>query len=148
IYALIQLNQDRAQDAVHRLAKLMRYHLYETNAESVSLSGELEFLESYIALMKMRSTSMLEVNFKYHLENEGVLIAPLLFVPLVENAFKYGISNDHKSFITINIQEKNHELSALFENTVFANPDAIAGHSGIGLENLKKRLSLIYPGSH
>jgi sensor histidine kinase YesM len=98
--------------------------------------------------MKMRSTSMLEVNFQYHLDNEETLIAPLLFVPLVENAFKYGISNDFKSFITINIQEKNHELSALFENTVFANPDAIAGHSGIGLENLKKRLSLIYPGTH
>ncbi len=148
IYALIQLNQERAQDAVHRLAKLMRYHLYETNGERVSLRGELEFLESYIALMKMRSTSMLEVNFQYHLENEESLIAPLLFVPLVENAFKYGISNDYKSFITINIQEKNHELSALFENTVFVNSDAIVGHSGIGLENLKKRLSLIYPGNH
>ncbi len=148
IYALIQLNQEKAQDAVHRLAKLMRYHLYETNAERVSLRGELEFLESYVSLMKMRSTSMVEVNFKYHLENEGTLIAPLLFVPLVENAFKYGISNDYKSFITIDIQEKNHELCALFENTVFINPDAIAGHSGIGLENLKKRLSLIYPGSH
>jgi LytS/YehU family sensor histidine kinase len=126
----------------------MRYHLYETNAESVSLSGELEFLESYVSLMKMRSTSMLEVNFTYHLENEGTLIAPLLFVPLVENAFKYGISNDYKSFITIDIQEKDHELSASFENTIFANPDALSEHSGIGLENLKKRLLLIYPHLH
>lgn len=148
IYALIQLNQEKAQDAVHRLAKLMRYHLYETNAEKVSLSKELNFLESYISLMKMRSTSMLEVNFKYYLENEETLIAPLLFVPLVENAFKYGISNDYKSIINIDIMEKNHELSASFENTIFTNSDVFSRHSGIGLENLKKRLSLIYPNLH
>lgn len=148
IYALIQLNQEKAQDAVHRLAKLMRYHLYETNAEKVSLSNELAFLESYISLMKMRSTSMLKVNFKYYLENKEALIAPLLFVPLVENAFKYGISNDYKSIINIDIMEKDHELSASFENSVFANLDALSKHSGIGLENLKKRLSLIYPNLH
>lgn len=148
IYALIQLNQEKAQEAVHRLAKLMRYHLYETNAEKVSLNGEMEFLESYISLMKMRSTSMLEVVFNYSIENKRALIAPLLFVPLVENAFKYGISNDHKSFINIHIQEKGGELSAWVKNTVFVNPDALANHSGIGLENLKKRLSLIYPGQY
>src|SRR5690606_26509244 len=148
IYSLIQIAPERAQEAVHRLARLMRYHLYETNSEKVSLKGEIEFVDNYISLMKMRSTSLLDVKFNYSIEDNEARIAPLLFVPLIENAFKFGISNDVSSEILIEISELRNEVVMTVQNTIFDNPEAIPGHSGIGLENLRKRLSLIYPDSH
>lgn len=148
IYSLIQIAPERAQEAVHRLARLMRYHLYETNSEKVSLKGEIEFVDNYISLMKMRSTSLLDVKFNYSIEDNEARIAPLLFVPLIENAFKFGISNDVSSEILIEISELRNEVVMTVQNTIFDNPEAIPGHSGIGLENLRKRLSLIYPNAH
>lgn len=148
IYSLIQSDQDKAQEAVHRLAKLMRYHLYETNPEKVPLRGEIEFLESYVSLMKMRSTSMVEVSFNYQLSNDKALIAPLLFIPVIENAFKYGISNDIRSLIDIQISEIDNELSLSVKNNVVNKPDPKSEHTGIGLDNLRKRLNLIYPKVH
>ncbi|MGQ1947610.1 sensor histidine kinase [Geofilum sp. OHC36d9] len=145
IYSLIQLSPDKAQDAVHRLAKLMRYHLYETNSDTVPLKGELDFLESYVALMKLRTGANMKVNFSYSVEDDGDMIAPLLFVPLVENAFKYGASSDSNSVILIHVNEENHVLEVKVENSVFVNPEALDAHGGIGLDNLQKRLRLIYP---
>jgi sensor histidine kinase YesM len=145
IYSLIQLSPDKAQDAVHRLAKLMRYHLYETNSDTVPLKGELVFLESYVALMKLRTGANMKVDFSFSVEDDGDMIAPLLFIPLVENAFKYGASSDSDSVILIHIKEHNHILEVKIENSVFVNPEAMGTHGGIGLENLQRRLRLIYP---
>lgn len=150
IYSLIQLDQEQAQAAVHRLARLMRYHLYETNAEMVPLGGEMEFLDSYVSLMRMRSTALLDVDFYQNIEDSNRLIAPLLLVPLVENAFKFGVSSDHACSIRIKVVEKKGVFNAHIKNSVFVDHDRSFGNGGegIGLSNLRKRLELIYSGRY
>lgn len=148
IYALIQVDQEQAQAAVHRLGRLMRYHLYETNAERVPISGELEFLDSYVALMRMRSTALLDVDFYRRVEDPNRMIAPLLLVPLVENAFKYGVSSDKACSIRIRVVEKQGVLHAQFKNSILEESASDQSAAGIGLVNLRKRLALIYAGRY
>lgn len=148
IYSLIKSSPDKAQESVHGLAKLMRYHLYETNEELVALSGEVEFLINYIALMKIRMNPNVIIETDFIVENPTAKIAPLLFISLIENAFKHGVSPVDESYIRITLLEQNKILSFEILNT--DHPQKTDGYeeTGIGLENLKKRLTLIYPKKH
>ncbi len=148
IYSLIKVSPDKAQESVHGLAKLMRYHLYETNEEKVSLSAEVDFLKNYIALMQIRMNPNVNIETDFSIENPTAQIAPLLFISLVENSFKHGVSPTEESFIKILMTEKNQILSFIIMNTDFPQRKESAGESGIGFENLKKRLALIYPDKH
>jgi len=148
IYSLIKTSPDKAQESVHGLAKLMRYHLYETNEELVPLSGEVEFLKNYIALMKIRVTSNVTIETEYNIENPTTLIAPLLFIPLVENSFKHGVSPVEESTIKLTMVEQNKILSFEIVNTNFPQKTNGLNESGIGLDNIIKRLALIYPEKH
>lgn len=148
IYSLIRTSPDKAQESIHGLAKLMRYHLYETNEEKVPLSGEVEFLKSYISLMQLRLSSNVRVENEFTIENPTVQIAPLLFISLVENSFKHGISPVEESYIKIKMVEQNKILSFEIQNTDYPQKSESLGDIGIGLENLKKRLTLIYPEKH
>jgi len=148
IYSLIKISPDKAQESVHGLAKLMRYHLYETNEDMVPLSGEVEFLKNYISLMKIRVTSNVRIESKFDVENTTARIAPLLFIPLVENSFKHGISPTEESIINISMIEHDRILSFEIQNTNFPQKTNGLIDSGIGLENLIKRLLLIYPEKH
>lgn len=147
IYSLIQISPEKAQESVHGLAKLMRYHLYETNEDRVALTSEVEFLKSYIALMEIRLSSSAEVETSFSIENKETTIAPILFIPLVENAFKHGINPNEKSVIKISLKESEHIVSFETLNTNFPQKYQTDKEAyGIGLENFQKRLSLIYPG--
>ncbi|MFA6403716.1 MAG: sensor histidine kinase [Salinivirgaceae bacterium] len=148
IYSLIKSSPDKAQESVHGLAKLMRYHLYETNEDKVPLSGEVDFLKNYIELMKIRMTPNVEIETEFKIENQTADIAPLLFVSLVENSFKHGTSPIGKSFIKIAMVETNKILSFEIINTDFHQKTEGPADAGIGLENLRNRLALIYPGKH
>ncbi len=151
IYSLIQTSPDKAQESVHGLAKLMRYHLYETNEDKVLLNGEVEFMKSYIALMKLRLSANTEVYSSFSVQDLEVSVAPLLFIPIIENAFKHGISPNEKSIIKITLEEKNHILSFESFNSNFPQKyetDKGGDANGIGLDNIQKRLSLIYPGRY
>lgn len=148
IYSLIGYSPEKAQESVHRLAKLMRYHLYETNAETVPLSGEVDFLKSYIALMQLRTTDNVSVDSQFSVESQSAQIAPLLFISLVENAFKHGVSPVDPSIIRIKMVEQNQIVSFETWNTNFPSKELNDQNTGIGMENLRKRLLLIYPGRH
>lgn len=148
IYSLIKVSPDKAQEAVHGLAKLMRYHLYETNEEKVPLSAEVDFLKNYIDLMRIRMNPNVNIETDFSIENPTAQIAPLLFISLVENSFKHGVSPTEDSFIKILMTEKNRILSFIIMNTDFPQRKEGLGESGIGFENLKKRLALIYPDKH
>ena len=148
IYSLIQLSPERAMEAVHGLARLMRYHLYETNAEKVPVSGEVDFMKSYVSLMQLRTNANVQVDQAYDFEHGDDQVAPLLFVPLLENAFKHGISSDHPSLIRIRLEEKQHVLSLVVENSLLSSSVSVDTNKGIGLDNLQKRLQLIYPNRH
>ena len=149
IYSLIDLNTETAKESVHKLSKLMRYLLYESEREKLPLSDELAFLNHYIDLMKLRLNPKVKLEIHFPEKYPNHLIPPLLFIPFVENAFKHGISYRESSYIHINMKvtENNIQFSTLNGN-VISNSNENNDHSGLGLKNVKKRLNLLFPVSH
>lgn len=149
IYSLVAINPERAQYAIHDLSRLLRHVLYEDNQTSVSLDNELVFMKSYIELMGLRLSGNVKLDVNMPEDGGGVLIAPLLFISLVENAFKHGVSPSEPSFIRINLcLEERRKVRCLIENSYFPKADTDRSGSGIGLGNLRKRLELLYPGHY
>jgi two-component system, LytTR family, sensor histidine kinase AlgZ len=148
IYSLISINQDNAQNAVHQLSNLIRYVLYESDHPKVPLSKDLNFTTNYIKLMSLRLPSHVKLETEIVTADESITIAPLLFISLVENAFKHGVSPVLPSHISIRITMTGaNELECRVENSNFPKPEADKSGSGIGLNNLRKRLELIYPSA-
>ena len=148
IYSLIQIDPRQAQEAVHDLSGMLRYVLYESQKDRVPLSKESEFLNEYVKLMGARLRPDVRLTVTLPQATSGRQIAPLLFIPLVENAFKHGISDSAESFIRINLSEDGDYVSCLVENSCFPKDDTDRSGSGIGISNLKRRLDLLYPGSY
>nr|WP_306434818.1 histidine kinase [Phocaeicola coprophilus] len=104
IYALVDLNTEQAKKTIIELSKLMRYVLYEANKNQISLEHEIQFLENYIALMKLRYIDNLNIRTEFPVVVPCVQIPPLLFISLLENAFKHGVSYQEPSFIEVRIE--------------------------------------------
>lgn len=148
IYSLIQIDPVKAQEAVHDLSGMLRYVLYESQKDSVPLTKECKFLKEYIKLMSARLSSGVRLEVDLQDTASDRQIAPLLFIPLVENAFKHGISDTEDSFIRIELNEKDEYVICLVENSCFPKDDTDRSGSGIGIINLKRRLDLLYPGAY
>ena len=148
IYTLILLSPDRAQCAVHDLSKLLRYVLYESNLPAVPIEKEMDFVRNYVELMRIRLPESTDLKIAIDVQEAGLLIAPLLFISLIENAFKHGVSLSGASYIWINLQESEGSVRCDIENSYFPKDSADRSGSGIGLTNLRKRLELIYPGKY
>jgi LytS/YehU family sensor histidine kinase len=150
IYSLIEINTTDAQDAVLKLSKLMRYLLYESEHGETLLSHEIEFMNHYIDLMKLRLSKKVDLKIDLPEKNTNYKIPPLLFIPFIENAFKHGISYREKSFINISMQSENNTIRFTCINSLGqpTEKDTNENHSGIGLENVKKRLNLLFPNKH
>ncbi|MCM1109416.1 MAG: sensor histidine kinase [Clostridium sp.] len=150
IYALIAFDPERAQQAVQDLSRLLRHVLYDNNQPFIPLARELEFLQNYVALMKIRLSEQVDLQFDIRLpEDHHLQIAPMLFISLIENAFKHGISPIHPSFIHILIHSRNADtLTCRIENSNFPKKRNDISGSGIGLEQVQKRLELIYHGRY
>lgn len=148
IYSLIQIDPVKAQEAVHDLSGMLRYVLYESQKDSVPLTKECKFLKEYIKLMSARLSSGVRLEVDLQDTASDRQIAPLLFIPLVENAFKHGISDTEDSFIRIELNEKDEYVICLVENSYFPKDDTDRSGSGIGIINLKRRLDLLYPGAY
>ena len=148
IYSLIAIDTHKAQDSIHRLSNLLRYVLYENDA-FVPIEKELEFTRNYIDLMRLRLRPDVKVNVLIKNENNHEVIATLLFISLIENAFKHGINNGSDSFIDIKILIDEEGVLCTVENSLNEDEENIEPkNSGIGLANLQKRLELIYPDHH
>lgn len=149
IYSLIQINQHDAQEAVLSLSKMMRYMLYESEQGNTKLSREIEFMKVYIDLMKLRISDRVRLTVEFPDEYDDIDIPPLLFIPFIENAFKHGVSYQRDSFINIMLSRDEDLIRFRVSNTINAvNDEAPQPDSGIGLDNVRKRLSLLYPGKH
>lgn len=149
IYALIEINQSDAQKAVHKLSKMMRYLLYEADSEMITLQQEINFLNTYIDLMKLRLTDKVHLDIIFPTSISNIKIPPLLLVTFVENAFKHGVSYQGDSFIRIRCFIDDNSLIFETENSIFKKEDEInTNHSGIGLQNIRKRLDLLYPDKY
>lgn len=147
IYSLVQINTDDAQKSILKLSKLMRYLLYETEHGNIQLSQEIEFMKNYLDLMKLRLTQKVDLKVSFPEKYTDTAIPPLLFIPFIENALKHGISYRDASFVHIFMEVDNKEIMFTCTNSVFAKTDEKTD-SGIGLENIKKRLVLLFPQSH
>ncbi|MCB4809005.1 histidine kinase [Tamlana sp. 62-3] len=145
IYALVDISPAEAKSSIHSLSKLMRYMLYETNVDKVLLSKEIEFLQKYIELMKLRLSDKTKVNYAFPSAETGIKIAPLLFISLIENAFKHGVSASNLSHINIEMICENTAVIFKINNNNYPKQTSDKSGSGIGLQNLEKRLQLLYP---
>ncbi len=149
IYGLIIQDPQKAQETMHQLGKLMRYLLYESNERFVPLSKEIDFTKSYVELMKLRMTPNVRVDSTFPEKSTGIAIAPLLFISLIENSFKHGVNLDKPAFIEMVMSvTESKQLTFNIKNTSFPKSDTDRSGSGIGLDNLKKRLTLLYPEKH
>ena len=142
---MVDISPDKAKKSIHSLSKLMRYMLYETNMELVSLSKEIDFMKKYIDLMKLRVSDKTTVNYNFPSQETGIKIAPLLFISLIENSFKHGVSATKESQININMTSNNKAVFFTIKNDNFPKKTDDKSGSGIGLQNLEKRLELLYP---
>ncbi len=148
IYSLVDISPEQAKTTIHSLSKLMRYLLYETSTEKVLLTKEIDFLTKYINLMTLRLTETTKVVYKFPLEETHIQIAPLMFISLIENAFKHGVSANKESLINIEMTTQNNIVNFKIDNYNFPKKDSDKSGSGIGLQNLEKRLQLLYPNAY
>ena len=153
IYATaINEKAERTSEAVEQLGDMMRFMLHENMQDKISLARETEYLNNYIGLQKLRTEHNPSLKIETHIEeNTGMLwIAPMLLIPFVENAFKHGISFREPSQIRIAMETKDKKLFFDVYNSKHEKPenDPEKDHSGIGLNNVKQRLQLLYPGKH
>jgi hypothetical protein len=148
IYSITENVSQPASDMLLKLSALLRYMLYDCNKPQVKLSQECRLVEDYIALEKVRYKSI-DVNVVFPANADRCLIAPLLLLPLVENCFKHGASRVlEQPWININLEIKENVLQVKIINGMPAVAEGAAIQEGIGLGNVKKRLSMLYPGRH
>jgi two-component system, LytTR family, sensor kinase len=138
-------------EGISKLSNLMRYMLYDSNHDKVPLKSEVDYIQSFIEIQKLRLSE--EDDFLIHFNIEGdtdhILIAPMLLIPFVENAFKHGINFKESSIIKIELKIADSQLIfSVFNSNYKADNEIEKGKSGIGLNNLKRRLALLYPDSH
>lgn len=146
LYGLIDQDSSKAKDMVLKLSDLMRYSIYEGEKEYVSIEKEVEFLQTFINLHKMRYHQDINVIFTTAIDNPETKVHPLMFVILVENAFKHGIEPlRDNGFVKIHLDSLEDEVSMLVTNNF---DQDIKEKKGIGLKNLKGRLKIIYPKTH
>ena len=145
ISSLAQIDGEETQEAIMQLSDLLRYAMYETNRSKVRLDGEVEFMRNYIDLMKLRCNEMTTVNCQFLIINSQLEVAPLLFISLIENAFKHGMNSNAPATIDIHLEQQNETLIFNCDNTNNPKPTKDRSGSGIGLENTRRRLDLLYP---
>lgn len=149
IYALTAFNQQKAQEAIMELSGMLRHLLYDNQQEFVNLTDEVNFIKSYINLMKIRIAKTCDINVKIDIpESCTIRVAPLIFISLIENAFKHGIAATGKSFINISIDADMKHIACYIENSNHPKNETDRSGHGIGLEQVTRRLELSYGGKY
>jgi LytS/YehU family sensor histidine kinase len=145
IYSLARDKSDLAPESIMRLSKILRYMLYETSGSYIAIEQELKVISDYIALEKLRYDESLRINFNYDIEDMKQALPPLLLIPLVENAFKHGVSETrNQPFVDIHLSVKQRRLTLIIKNSA----DDFSGEQNvkenIGLFNLRRQMELLY----
>lgn len=148
IYSQISTQPENAKESVQQLSGMLRYVLYESSEKYVPLEEELGFVKNYIELMRIRQSSRVKLDVEIGESEPGARIVPLLFISLIENAFKHGVSASKPSYISIRFEQTKKEIRFLTVNSYFPKTEKDKGGSGIGLVNIQKRLELAYPNQY
>jgi sensor histidine kinase YesM len=145
IYSLARDKSDLAPESILRLSKILRFMLYETSGSFIAVEHELKIMTDYIELEKLRYDESLKINFNHNVEDMKQALPPLLLIPLVENAFKHGVSETRSNpFIDIHLSIKNRQLAFIVKNSAGDAPGQKAVKENIGLSNLRRQLQLLY----
>ena len=145
IYTLASDKSELAPESILRLSKILRFMLYETDGEFISIEQELEIINDYIALEKLRYDDSLSINFKYEIEDMKQSLPPLLLIPLVENAFKHGISQTmDQPYIEIHLVADHRQILFIVKNSTNNLQEEKVVKENIGLSNLRRQLQLLY----
>lgn len=146
--ALARKKSDLLEDSLIKLSQLLRYMLYETQ-HRVTMAKEIEYLQNYILLQQQRFGNTVKVNTSFDTKNDHLEIEPMLLIPFVENAFKHGTTLIENPVIDIALKYKENQIVFTVKNQYNKNTSEVKdATSGIGLENVKRRLQLLYPSSH
>ena len=148
IDALIIKDAVEASDYLNKLSDIMRFMLYETMADKILLSQEIEYIEKYIALQKIRTANVSYIHFTVSGNIGEKLIAPMIFIPFIENAFKHTTNKKLENAITVNILVTDTIIKMVCENKFDPRPKVQSKNSGLGNELIQKRLQLIYAEKH
>lgn len=146
--ALARQKSDLLEPSLIRFSELLRYMLYETNNDRFPVSKEAEYLQNYIDLQELRFSDSVKVNRQISIDNPGCSIEPMLLIPFVENAFKHGIGLTEDPFIDIRLEVNKGQLYFLVRNNYSKDNTTKDNNSGIGLVNVKNRLTLLYNKKH
>lgn len=145
IYSLARDKSDLAPESILRLSKILRFMLYETNGEYIAVELELKIMSDYLELEKLRYDDSLRINFNYDVEDMRQSLPPLLLIPLVENAFKHGVSETrNQPFVDIHLSINNRQLLFVVKNSCDNSLDEKKIKEKIGLSNLKRQLELLF----
>ncbi|NHB67171.1 sensor histidine kinase [Perlabentimonas gracilis] len=142
---------DQTADIIEKLSVLMRYMIYDSNVDKIEVEKEIDFIRNYINLQKMRFSSDLPVTVTFTVDGHytGYRIAPLILIPFIENAFKYGVKLEQQSDILLAMNFQNGEMEFTARNPIFKNGHPVdSKNSGIGIKNTQKRLNILYPAKH
>lgn len=146
LYYLAYTKSENTTEVIAKLSQMMRYMIYDSNHPRVLLSKEIEYMQNYISLERLRLNNQIPIDFKIEGNTENVWIAPLIFITFLENAFKHGISNNNpKAWVRIHIQLQGAECIYTVENSKAPTTPSSSEKSGIGLQNVERRLELSYP---
>ena len=148
IVALVRLKSEELEPTILKLSSLMQYMLYETDEDKALLKSEVDYLQNYIDLQKLRFGKRLNVQFDVELTEDWHTIEPMLLIPFVENAFKHGTGMIENPVIDISLTAANGELLFTVKNKYIAMDEAKDKVSGIGMSNVKRRLKLLYGNKH
>lgn len=148
IYSLAVVGSPQTPSAIMRLSSIMRYILTDTQSDLVPLENEISFIRNYIDLQLVRLTDKVKVEFTTEGDISSKQIAPLLFISFIENAFKYGVSTKEHSEISIHLATTDDTISFTSVNNIVKTDNGIHETTGIGINNVKRRLQLLYPGKH
>jgi LytS/YehU family sensor histidine kinase len=145
IYSLTRDKSDLAPESILRLSKILRFMLYETSGAYIAIEHELKIIDDYIALEKLRYDESLRINFNYDIEDMKQALPPLLLIPLVENAFKHGVSETRSQpFVDIHLSINNRQLTFYVKNSSEGFGGEVGVKENIGLSNLRRQLELLY----
>ncbi len=149
IYALSVTNSDKTQEGISTLSLMLRYVLYDCERPEVPLQKELQYITHFIELFKLKSSEKFNITFIEEVEDETLLVPPMLFVPFIENAFKHsGIEKRGTSFVNIHLKSEEDIIEFSVENSLPSETLVNDERGGIGLQNVKKRLDILYPQTH
>jgi len=148
IYSMILSKSEKSADAVIRLSKMMRYVINEADDEKVPLNSEINYVSNYILLQQTRLAKNNVLTIDVLQVKEEYYIAPLLLISFIENAFKHGTSSNEKSFVEISIFMEGSVLNLFVKNKLLKKEFSIDESTGIGIENTKRRLELLYSGKY